>query len=81
MQPTQPRQLEARAAYGTQRARELAKLVFEISLGSWKHARGIARSMREFAKLVFEMRQLEARAGYGMQHARANLRNWSSKSA
>ena len=36
-------------------AREFAKLVFEISLGSWRHARGMARNACEFAKLVFEI--------------------------
>ena len=36
-------------------AHEFAKLIFEISLGSWKHARGMAPSAREFAKLIFEI--------------------------
>ena len=35
-------------------AREFAKLIVEISLRSWKHARGMVHSVREFVKLVFE---------------------------
>ena len=37
------------------RAARVAKLIFEISLGSWKHARGMAPSAREFAKLILEI--------------------------
>ena len=52
------------------------------SLSSWKHARAMARSAREFAKLVFEISPGSWKHARGMaRRAHANLRNWSSKSA